>query len=302
MRISVRCLLSLTVISLLIWDFHSSGIFAQSIPDESTSAHEHTYHPHTIQPDGQTDTRSGVLREMSATGSPESKEVDWPSPVMDEQRHGFFLADVLEYRPNIGGDGSNDDYRWDIEGWYGGDYNRIWFKSEGQRDTAFKANYDIDSQLLFGRFIQQYYDLQVGGRVETQSYRGRNVTRGLAVIGLQGLVPYNYEIQPAFFISQHGDLSARLTATKDLSLTQRLILQPRFETNAAIQRVRKFTTGSGLNNLELGFRLRYEIRREFAPYVGISLDKSFGDTASLVRQEGGNPSQIRFVVGVRLWF
>ncbi|MCB9773836.1 MAG: copper resistance protein B [Nitrospiraceae bacterium] len=254
---------------------------------------------------------TGVLAQAlppAHTGTPEahisqgSPKPDWPSPVMDEENHSFFLADVLEYRPKFGGNGSDDDYRWDIEGWYGGDYNRIWFKSEGQRDTAFKADYDIDSQLLFGHFIQQYYDFQVGGRVETQSYRGRNVTRGLAVIGLQGLVPYNYELQPALFISQHGDLSARLTATKDLSLTQRLILQPRFETNAAIQRVRKFTTGSGLNNLELGFRLRYEIRREFAPYVGISLDKSFGDTASLVRQEGGNPSQIRFVVGIRAWF
>lgn len=221
---------------------------------------------------------------------------------MDEENHGFFLADVLEYRPKLGGKGSNNDYRWDIEGWYGGDFNRLWFKSEGQRDTAFKANYDFDSQLLYGRFIQQYYDFQMGGRLETQSFRGRNVTRVLAVISLQGLVPYHYEIQPALFISQDGDVSARLTATKDLSLSQRLILQARIETNAAIQRVRKFTTGSGLNNLELGFRLRYEIRREFAPYVGISLDKSFGDTATLVRDEGGNPRQIRFVVGVRAWF
>jgi len=302
MRTSVQCILSFTVISLLIGDFNSSVIFAQSIPSDSTSAHEHTPHPHTIQPEGPAGTQSGVFREMSDTGSPVSKEADWPSPVMDEQNHSFFLADILEYRPQVGGTGSTDDYRWDVEGWYGGDYNRVWFKSEGQRNTAFKADYDIDSQLLYGRFIQQYYDFQVGGRLETQSFRGRNVTRGLAVIGLQGLIPYHYEIQPALFMSQHGDVSARLTATKDLSLSQRLILQFRFETNAAIQRVKKFTTGSGLNNLEGGIRLRYEIRREFAPYVGISLDKSIGDTASLVRQEDGNPSQIRFVVGVRAWF
>jgi copper resistance protein B len=85
-------------------------------------------------------------------------------------------------------------------------------------------------------------------------------------------------------------------------LTQRLIFQARFETNAAIQRVEEFTTGSGLNNLEFGARLRYEIRREFAPYVGVSLDRSFGETATLVRREGGDPSQVRFVVGVRAWF
>ena len=226
----------------------------------------------------------------------------WPSPVNDQENHLFTLVDVLEYRPATGGSKSTSDYRWDVEGWYGGDYNRLWFKSEGQKDTAFKADYDVDFQLLYGRFIQKYYDFQIGPRVETQTFRGRNVTRGLGVIGIQGLVPYNYEFESALFIDQNGAVSARLSFNKDMLLTQRLILQTRFETNAAVQRVEEFTTGSGLNNLELGFRLRYEIRREFAPYVGLSLDRSFGETATLVRQDGGTPSQIRFVAGVRMWF
>jgi copper resistance protein B len=227
---------------------------------------------------------------------------DWPAPVNDQAHRLFSLVDVLEYRPSTGGSQGQEDYRWDVEGWYGGDYNRLWFKSEGQKDTAFKADYDVDFQLLYGRFIQKYYDFQIGPRVETQTFRGRNVTRGLGVIGIEGLVPYNYEFESALFIDQTGAVSARLSLTKDMLLTQRLILQTRFETNAAVQRVERFTTGSGLNNLEFGVRLRYEIRREFAPYVGISLDNSFGETATLVRQEGGNPSQIRFVVGVRAWF
>ena len=231
-----------------------------------------------------------------------SPQQDWPPPVNDQAHHLFTLVDVLEYRPRTGGGESTNDYRWDIEGWYGGDYNRLWFKSEGQQDTAFKAGHHVDSQLLYGRFIQKYYDFQIGPRVETQTVRGRNVTRGLGVIGIEGLVPYNYEFESALFIDQNGAVSARLSLTKDMLLTQRLILQTRFQTNAAVQRVEEFTTGSGLNNLELGFRLRYEIRREFAPYVGISLDRSFGETATLVRQEGGDPSQIRFVVGVRAWF
>jgi copper resistance protein B len=231
-----------------------------------------------------------------------SPQRDWPSPVNDQKNHLFTLFDVLEYRPQTGGGERTSDYRWDVEGWYGGDYNRLWFKSEGQRDSAFKADYDVDFQLLYSRFIQKYYDVQIGPRVETQTFRGRNETRGLGVIGIEGLVPYNYEIESALFIDQNGAVSARLSLTKDLLLTQRLILQTRVETNGAVQRVEKFTTGSGLNNLEGGFRLRYEIRREFAPYVGISLDRSFGETATLVRQDGGNPSQIRFVVGVRAWF
>jgi len=239
--------------------------------------------------------QEGKLSKFSSPGN-------WPAPVNDQEHRLFTLVDVLEYRPRTGGGESTNDYRWDIEGWYGGDYNRLWFKSEGQQDTAFKADYDVDFQLLYGRFIQKYYDFQIGPRVETQTFRGRNVTRGLGVIGIEGLVPYNYDFESALFIDQNGAVSARLSLTKDMLLTQRLILQTRFETNAAVQRVEEFTTGSGLNNLELGFRLRYEIRREFAPYVGISLDRSFGETATLVRQEGGDPSQIRFAVGVRAWF
>lgn len=262
-------------------------------------------------PNGKTQAGSNVSKASVTVGPSVNQEStrakvfsrgDWPAPVNDQEHRLFTLIDVLEYRPSTGGSQGHDDYRWDIEGWYGGDYNRLWFKSEGQKDTAFKADYDVDFQLLYGRFIRKYYDLQMGGRVETQSFKGSNVTRGLGVIGIEGLVPYNYEFETSLFIDQNGAVSARLSFTKDLLLTQRLILQSRFETNAAIQRVEEFSTGAGLNNLEFGGRLRYEFRREFAPYVGISLDKSFGETATLVRQDGGNPSQIRFVVGVRMWF
>lgn len=210
----------------------------------------------------------GPRDQPTVTQANLAPQQDWPSPVNDEERRLFMLVDVLEYRPQTRGRENTSDYRWDVEGWYGGDYNRIWYKSEGQQDTAFKADYDLDFQLLYGRFVQKYYDVQIGGRMETQSFRGRNVTRGFGVIGLQGLVPYNYEFESALFLAQDGAVSARLSFTKDFLLTQRLILQGRFEMNAAIQRVEEFTTGSGLNNLEFGLRLRYEIRREFAPILG----------------------------------
>ncbi len=221
----------------------------------------------------------------------------WPTPVQHQTARLFVLADVLEYRASK----KESDFRWDAEGWYGGDYNRLWFKSEGERNTALKADYDIDFHLLYGRFLKRYYDFQVGARVETQRFQGRNVTRAHAVIGFEGLVPYRYEIEPLLFISQNGDVSGRFTIMRDLLVTQRLILQPRFETALAAQRVERFTTGTGLNNIEVGLRLRYEIRREFAPYFGVSFDRSFFGTADLVRREGGSPSQIRFVAGIRLW-
>ncbi|MFO0700277.1 MAG: copper resistance protein B [Nitrospira sp.] len=249
-----------------------------------------------------TTNQIGPSRQGSRERETDAAPQQWPPPVHDEKRRLFTLVDVLEYRPGSGGDRGRGDYRWDVEGWYGGDYNRLWFKSEGQQDTAFKADYDVDFQLLYGRFLWKYYDIQVGGRMETQSFRGSNVTRGLGVIGLQGIVPYNYEFESALFVGQNGAVSARLSYTKDFLLTQRLIFQGRFQTNLAIQRVEEFTTGSGLNNLEFGGRLRYEVRRELAPYIGISFERSFGETARLVRQQGGDPSQIRFLVGMRMWF
>ena len=224
-------------------------------------------------------------------------EQDWPSPVADDERYSFFLADVLEYRPGAGG----ADFRADIEAWYGGDRNRVWIQGEGQRDTSLKADYDLEAQVLYGRFLARYYDVLVGGGVETQKFRGAAVTRGQATISIQGLVPYAYEVQPSVFVSHAGHVAGRLAISKDLLLTQRLILQPRLEVNAAIQRVVEFTTGRGLNNTEFGLRLRYEVWREFAPYVGLSFDRSFFETATLVRADGGDPRQVRFVAGLRVW-
>lgn len=221
----------------------------------------------------------------------------WPPPVDDRKQETFVLVDVLDFRPKP----NNSDFRWDVEGWHGGDRNRLWFKSEGERNTALKADYDIDGQLLYGRFLRKYYDFQAGLRAETQVYQGRNVTRAHAVLGVEGLVPYNYDVEAALFISQNGDVSGRFALTKDFLITQRWVIQSRFETSLAAQRVERFTTGSGLNNIEYGLRIRYEMNRKFAPYAGISFDRSFFGTADLVWKEGGDPSQIRFLIGVRMW-
>jgi len=222
---------------------------------------------------------------------------DWPAPVEDGMRHFFFRADPLEYRPK----GRDSDFFWDVESYYGGDFNRLWVKSEGT-ESATRGEYNFDAQLLYGRFVMKYYDAQIGARMETRTYRGHNETRAHAVIGLEGLVPYRFEIEPLLFISEEGDVSARFTAARDLLLTQRLILQGRVETKLAVQEVKRFATGSGLNNVEVGLRLRYEIRREIAPYIGVSYERSLFGTEDLVRREGGDPNQFRFVAGVRIWF
>ncbi|MFZ1700978.1 MAG: copper resistance protein B [Pyrinomonadaceae bacterium] len=220
----------------------------------------------------------------------------WGEPVEDEKLHVFFLADILEFSPK----GSDSIFRWDTEGWYGGDYNRFWIKSEGETSTVEK-DYNADLQLLYGRFIKTYYDFQVGARIQTNTFRGRNATRVQGVVGIEGLRPYKYEVEALAFVDPKGNVSGRFTASRDFLLTQRLVIQPRFETKLAIQEVERFKTGKGLNNIDIGLRLRYAIRREFAPYIGITYERSFFGTADLIRQDGGNPSELRFVMGVRVW-
>ena len=122
------------------------------------------------------------------------------------------------------------------------------------------------------------------------------------MLGVQGLVPYGSEVEAAVFVSQNGDVSARATVAQNFPLTQRLILLPRAEINVAIQRAERYEVGAGLNDLELGVRLRYELRRGIAPYVGVSWLRSFGETASLRDKGGQDRSLLQLVAGIRTFF
>jgi copper resistance protein B len=222
----------------------------------------------------------------------------WPSPVDDTAMYSFVLFDLLEYQRTS----DLDALRWDILGWLGGDYNRFWFKSEGRKVFSSRESSEVEAQALYGRLIAPFFDVQVGLRYDQRLQRGANPTRVYAVIGLQGLAPYWFDIEPTLFISNKGKVSARLTATYDVLLSQRLVLQPRLEINAAFQKDEAIGIAAGLNDVELGGRLRYEIRREFAPYIGVTWKESIGATHRLVTREGGDPSHLAFVAGVRLWF
>lgn len=229
---------------------------------------------------------------------PKTVGKNWPKPVEDSQRFGYLLVDQLEYRMKEGA----DTMRWDVVGWYGGDYNRFWLKTEGDWRTSGERGGEAEVQVLYGRLIAPFWDFQVGLRYDQFSGAGFNRSRGFAVIGLQGLARYRFGVEPALFISQDGDVSARLTATYDMLLTQRLILQPRLDFDAAVQSAEKFGVGEGVNSIGLGLRLRYEIRREFAPYIGVHWLNRFGETADLARLHGGRADDIAVVFGVRLWF
>ena len=228
---------------------------------------------------------------------PPEKTAGWPSPVNDNTLQSFLLFDLFEFQH-----GSNvNAARWDVLGWLGGDAERIWFKSEGRYNGVLRAG-EMDVQILYGRLISPFVDFQAGFRYEQQLSWDNGLGRPQAVVGVQGLVPYGMELEAAIFVSQNGDVSGRATFAQDFLLTQRLILQPRFEINAAVQSAAQYGVGAGVNDIEVGLRLRYEILREFAPYVGVSWLKSFGETANLRSAAGENTSVFQLVAGIRMWF
>jgi copper resistance protein B len=211
---------------------------------------------------------------------------------MGGMRFSKVMLNLFEYQTG----GKADGYRWDGQAWFGGDINRLVVRSEGEGSV--KEGLDGgEVQALYSRAVGRYLDVQGGVR---QDFAPR--ARTYLTVGAQALFPFWFDVSGALFVSTQGDVLARTEGTYDFRLTQRLVLQPRAELNFAVQNIPDMRTGSGLSNAELGLRLRYEVRREFAPYIGVSWDRKVGKTADYVRAAGEDPAAARFVVGLRTWF
>jgi copper resistance protein B len=228
----------------------------------------------------------------------------FPAAIMDRSRsatmresggQNFYqvLFNLAEYQFRDGKDG----YRWDGQAWFGGDVNRLIVKTEGE--GTFREGVDAaEVQALYSRAVGPYFNLQGGVRHDLQP----TPTRTYATVGIEGLAPYMFETEAAVFLSTKGELLGRLAGWYDERITQRLILQPRVELNLSAQNVRETRIGAGLSNAELGLRLRYEIAREFAPYVGVSYDIKTGRTADYARADGKDTKTASLVAGIRVWF
>ncbi len=217
---------------------------------------------------------------------------EWPHPVADRELYTYLLLDQLEYRAKSG----HDAWGWNAQGWFGGDRYRLWLKTEGEGEANGPAERG-DAQALIARRVSPYWHLQAGIREDARPTPSRTT----GVLAIQGLAPYWFDVDASAFFG-NGTVSGRLEAEYDQLLTQRLILQPRFETNWSGSSDEARGVGSGINDVELGLRLRYEIRREFAPYVGVTWTRRLGDTADLARAAGRDTQQTALVLGVRIWY
>lgn len=223
---------------------------------------------------------------------PAGTPADWPPPMAPPGPFWQVLVDRLEASHGDGDTG----WAWDTQGWYGGDYERLRFKSEGDAEAG-AAPDEAELQVLYSRLFLPFWDWQLGVR---QRFNPRGATA--AVVGVQGLAPYRFEWDSALFIDTDGKVSTRLEAEYNLRLTQRLVLQPRLELEAAFSNDRAGGMASGLNSSALELRLRYQVRREFAPYLGVSWTQLYGGTKRAARGEGQGGSTFAAVLGLRMWF
>jgi copper resistance protein B len=215
-------------------------------------------------------------------------------PVMDNTIFYHLLFNQLEGRTN----GPDNEFRWDGEGWVGTDVNKLWFKSEGFVEHGRMT--DGDQEALYDRPMPylRYFDFQAGVRYDLDSDPGRT----WGAIGIEGLAPYFFEFAPTFYFSNRGFFAGRVEGSYDILITNRLIAQPQFELNFYSKSNPSRGVGSGLSELDTGLRIRYEISRKLAPYIGFAYTGNFGRTATFTRKEGGNPDDPRFIFGVRLWY
>jgi copper resistance protein B len=204
----------------------------------------------------------------------------------------FVLFDQLEWQSLDGGDSG----AWDTQGWVGGDRNRFWFRTEGDvRDASFAAT---QTHVLVGRAIARWWDIVAGVRQDVRP----GPAQTWAAIGIQGIAPYWFDIQATAYVGASGRTHFRVETEYDLLLTNRLVLQPLLETEIYGKSDPEHRFGAGLATLDLGVRLRYEIRREIAPYAGLVWSRKFFGTADLAEAAGETPPGARLAIGVRTWF
>lgn len=195
--------------------------------------------------------------------------------------------------------GGGGYYRWDGEGWIGSDTNRLRIKSEGRvNPNGHGSVTDGDQELLYDRPISRYFDLQAGARYDLDDGTGRL----WGTLGVEGLAIGFWNVDATLYASDGGHYAARTDASYDLYLTQRLVLQPQFETNWYSRQDRGRGLGGGLSDIDGGLRLRYDITRKLSPYLGMTYQRQFGGTEGIVREQDGRINDVRFVVGLRTWF
>jgi len=205
---------------------------------------------------------------------------------------GMLWLDQLEWR----GADKPQGAAWQAEGSYGGDYDKAWIRTEGEPYTA--ASENARAELFWDHAVSPWWNLELGGRQDF----GAGPARSWAALGLRGVAPQGVDVEATLYAGAASRTAARLKFEYALLFTQKLVLQPEMEMNLYGRADPARAIGAGVSDLEVGLRLRYELRREFAPYAGVVWARHFGATASDLEAAGANANELSVAVGLRAWF
>ena len=257
--------------------------------------------------------RDAMTPEVESPALPEGMTLDevldyaagpppehYPAPLSDDKLYMFTLIEQLEYR--IADDSTRDRLGWEAQGWIGGDTNKFWWKNEGEAVFESKDEGETETDLLYSRLISPFWNLQIGAQYANEWSSDEYEDRWSGVIALQGLAPYKFELDNSLYISEDGDVTYELEAEYNVYMTQRLILQPRTELGVAAQDIPSRELGAGITDISLDLRLRYEIKREFAPYIGIRYQSLLGETMDIADSMEKETEQLYLLAGLRLAF
>jgi len=211
-----------------------------------------------------------VVATLPDTSSSVAASHTSASHASDNHEHGSSLFHAFTLEADHGAGNDEHIESWSLDGWIGGDIHKLWIKSEG--DTEDHQTHRSENWLLYSRNVDTFWDLQAGLR-----YDDKPESVGYGVIGFSGLAPYWFETEAHLFISNEGDVSARLHIENDLLLTQQWVLKPYGEVNLFTQEVDELGADKGISDTEIGLQLRYEVTRKFAPYIDLRHERDFGN-------------------------
>ena len=256
-------------------------------PEPTPAAHDHAAMGHVMV--AETKTPLPAITEADRAAA-------FPALTSSHAHHGQWFSKVLFDELETWEADDGRALRWGAQAWVGSDLNRVWLRSGGERVGGVTEAANVE--LLFGRGISPWWDVVAGVRHDFRPGDGRDYL----ALGVIGMAPYKFEVDATAYLGETGQSALRLEAEYEALLGPRWVLQPKLEAAFYGKDEPARGIGKGLNTLEAGLRLRYEVRRRFAPYVGIAWERAYGEAARLRRRDGGEVSDLHVVAGVRLWF
>lgn len=271
-----------------------SAAFAQRPPPPDPHAGHAMPQPQPKQPEAPSPQSGAAVPPLTD----EDRAAAFPQDlhghtVHDRAINYFVLFDQLEWQKD--GD-ATQGVNWDFKAWIGGDLNRIWIHSEGASEQSRLEEGEV--HVTYGRAFSRWWDVVAGVRRDTRPGPGQT----WGTVGIQGLAPQWFEVQATLYVGESAATLARLEVEYELLVTNRLVLQPLVELSVYGKAIPERRIGAGVSSAEAGLRLRYEVRREFAPYVGLVWHRRFGGTADFSRAAGEDVGGWRIAAGVRTWF